>query len=122
METDFDTIVAGLRAWTRDHDQHVRAAVDLLIWHESWLRRRDFCKAALDYGGHGTIRIGWAEAREFAGANPGASTSEMAILDLAVAIGEDRYRLRIMGDAHAKAIVRAFAQALGVAIGGTDGT
>jgi hypothetical protein len=112
VETDFDVIAAGLRAWTRTHDQHVRAAVDLLIWHEHWLRRADFRKAALDSAG-GVIRIGWREAREFAESNPGASTSEMAILDLAVAIGEDRYRLRIMGDAHAKAIVRAFAQALG---------
>jgi hypothetical protein len=30
-----------------------------------------------------------------------------------VAIGENRYKLSVMGDAHAKAIVRAFAQALG---------
>lgn len=112
-DTDFDTLVTGLRAWTKDHDAHVRAAVELLIWHEAWLRRRDFCKAAIDYGGHGMIRIGWTEAREFADAHPGASTSEMAILALAVAIGEDRYRLRIMGGAHARAIVRAFAQALG---------
>jgi hypothetical protein len=113
VETDFDGTVKGLRAWTKDHDPHVRAAVELLCWHETWLRRRDFCKAVLDYGGHGSIRIGWAEAREFAGTIAHASTSEMAILDLAIAIGEDRYRLRIMGDAHAKAIVRAFASALG---------
>jgi hypothetical protein len=112
VETDFDAIVKGLRAWTRTHDAHVRAAVDLLIWHEHWIRHAGFRKAVLDSAG-GVIRIGWREAREFADAGPRGSTSELAILDLAIAIGEDRYRLRIMGDAHAKAIVRAFASALG---------
>ena len=37
----------------------------------------------------------------------------MAILDLAVTLAEDRFRFRIMGAAHSKAIVRAVAQALG---------
>jgi hypothetical protein len=28
-------LIAGLRAWTRGHDPHVRAAVELLIEHDS---------------------------------------------------------------------------------------
>ena len=42
-----------------------------------------------------------------------ASTSERAVLDLAVALGEDRFRLANMGAAHRRAIVQAVARALG---------
>ena len=41
--------------------------------------------------------IDWQAARAFADTGPGASTSQLAILDLAVALGENRYRLSIMG-------------------------
>ena len=41
------------------------------------------------------------------------SSSELAILDLAVALGENRYRLSIMGDVHSRAIAQAVARALG---------
>jgi hypothetical protein len=111
-----ETLVKGLRAWTRHHDSHVRAAVELLIWHGDgfWLRRRDFTDT---FGcvtrGRGEAWIDWRAARAFADAGGKASTSEMAILDLAVALGEDRYRLNIMGHAHSKAIARAVAQAVG---------
>ena len=40
-------IIAGLRTWTREHDPHVRAAVELLIEHDSWLRRADFTPACV---------------------------------------------------------------------------
>ena len=40
-------LIAGLRAWTRDHDPHVRAAVELLIEHDVWLRRPDFTRACI---------------------------------------------------------------------------
>lgn len=110
--SDFDTTVHALRRWAAQMDQSDRAAVDLLTWHETWLRRADFTAAAVvDRGVH--VAIDWAAARAFCDSGPGASTSEMAVLDLAVAIGEDRFRFRIMGAAHSKAIVRAVAQALG---------
>jgi hypothetical protein len=109
---DFDTTVAGLRRWTATHDLHVRAAVELLAWHEYWLRRADFAASAIEKrGGH--LVVDWHRARQYYEAGPRASTSEMAVLDLAVAIGEDRFRFGIMGSAHSKAIVRAVAQALG---------
>ena len=38
----------------------------------------------------------------------------MAILDLAVALGENRYRLSIMGTANARMIAAAVARATGV--------
>jgi hypothetical protein len=113
--SDFDTTVRALRRWTANHDLHVRAAVELLIWHEHWLRRQDFRKACIhdDTAIDGSAWINWRQAREFSGSGPRGSTSELAILDLAVALGENRYRLSIMGDAHSRAIVRAVAQALG---------
>jgi hypothetical protein len=110
-----ETLIKGLRAWTKDHDPHVRAAVELLIWHGGggyWLRRADFTSAAVHRGRYEST-IDWGAAREFVDAGARASSSEMAILDLAVALGENRYRLSIMGHAHSRAIARAVVQAVG---------
>jgi hypothetical protein len=109
--SDFDTLVSALRRWTKDHDPHVRAAVELLIWHEMWIRRADFQRACIEQHGREVV-INWRKAREFADAGSKASTSEMAILDLAVAIGENRYKFSIMGAAHSRAIARAVARAV----------
>ena len=57
--------------------------------------------------------INWRKAREFADAGPTASTSEMAVLDLAVAIGENRFKFSIMGPANSRMIAQAVARALG---------
>jgi hypothetical protein len=113
--SNFDTMVRALRRWTHNHDPHVRAAVELLIWHEHWLRRPDFTRACIrdDTAIDGSAWIHWRQAREFFDSGPRGSSSEMAILDLAVALGENRYRLSIMGDAHTRAIVQAVARALG---------
>jgi hypothetical protein len=109
---DFDTTVHALRRWAASMDRRDQAAVDLLAWHESWLRRADFTTAAVENRGvH--LAINWRKAREFYDSGPGASTSQLAILDLAVTLAEDRFRFGIMGDAHSQAIVRAVAQALG---------
>jgi hypothetical protein len=125
MPDDTETLIAGLRAWTREHDSHVRAAVELLIWHGGsgywlrradggyWLRRADFTSAAVHRGRH-EATIDWDAAREFVDQGPRASTSEMAVLDLAVALGENRYRLSIMDSANSQAIVDAVRQAVGL--------
>lgn len=114
MPDDFVTIATGLRAWTRDHDPHVRAAVELLCWHETWIRRRDFREACVIVDSDDAW-INWANARGFADHNPPrCSTSELAILDLAVALGENRYRLSSMGSAHSRAIADAVAAACAV--------
>jgi hypothetical protein len=110
--SDFDTTAHALRRWAANMDASDRAAVGLLCWHETWLRRADFLAAAVEDRGV-QLAVNWEKARAFAGSRPGASTSELAILDLAVALGEDRFRFRIMGDTHAKAIMRAVAAALG---------
>jgi hypothetical protein len=110
--SDFETTVKGLRAWTKDHDPHVKAAVELLIWHDHWIRRADFAAEVVQWDDVGTAWIPWDRARAFK-RNRAASSSQLAVLDLAVALGTDQYRLSRMDDAEAGAIVRAFATALG---------
>ncbi len=105
-------LVTALCAWTRHHDPHVRAAVGLLIEHDSWLRRPDFTRACVRRS-RGEAWIDWQAARTFADEGPGASTSQLAILDLAVALGENRFRLSIMGAANSRAIAAAVACAVG---------
>ena len=105
-------LTAALRAWTRQHDLHVRAAVDLLIEHDFWLRRSDFTRACV-HRDRGQAWIDWQAARAFVDAGARASTSELAILDLAVALGENRYRLSVMGAANSRAIAAAVARAVG---------
>lgn len=106
-------VITRLLAWTKDHDPHVRAAVELLIWHGYWLRRADFTTACVKRSGRESW-VDWDAARAFVDAGPKASTSEMAILDLAVALGENRYRLSIMGRAHSQVIAAAVRQAVGL--------
>jgi len=110
--SDFDALVVRLRRWTHDHDPHVRAAVELLIWHEIWIRRADFQRACIEWGGREAY-IDWRKAREFTDAGARASTSEMAILDLAVALGENRFKFSIMGPAHSRMIAQIVARAHG---------
>ena len=75
----------------------------------------DFRKAAIEYYPRDRMyTVDWDKARAFVSKGATASTSEMAILDLAVALGENRYRLSIMGAAHSRAIADAVAAAVGV--------
>jgi hypothetical protein len=112
---DFDATVAALRKWTKGHDPHVRAAVELLIADARWLRRQDFTSECVQRDPDGTAWISWAHARDFIGtARSRASTTEMAVLEIAVAIGSNRYKLSYMNDEQAAMIVRAFADALAV--------
>jgi len=110
--SDFDTTVRALRRWTHNHDPHVRAAVELLIEHETWIRRADFQRACVERDAR-EAWINWRKAREFTDADSKASTSEMAVLDLAVAIGENRYKFSIMGTAHSRMIAQMVTRALG---------
>ena len=80
----------------------------------SWLRRADFTRACIRSAAAGRPVSTGQAARAFADAGTVASTSEMAILDLAVALGENRYRLSIMGAANARSIATAVARAAGV--------
>ena len=110
--SDFDTLVRALRHWTHNHDPHVQAAVELLIEHETWIRRADFQRACVERNTR-EAWINWRNAREFVDAGSVASTSEMAVLDLAVALGENRYKFSIIGPANSRMIAQAVARALG---------
>lgn len=108
-----DKLTAGLRKWTRDHDPHVRAAVELLIADGFWIGREDFVQAAVQEDGRGTAWIAWDLAGSF-GRRAGASSSQKALLALAVSIGADRYRLSRMDDRQAGLAVTALATASGM--------
>ena len=110
--SDVDTTVRLLCRWTHNHDPHVRAAVELLIEHETWIRRADFQRACVERNTR-EAWINWRNAREFVDAGSVASTSEMAVLDLAVALGENRYKFSIIGPANSRMIAQAVARALG---------
>jgi hypothetical protein len=121
-EISFEDLAAGLRGWARGQTRHEQAAVELLIWHETWLRRPDFKGACIRQLAAGLVAIiNWDEAREFVnrGCRPRgqrtlpASGSQRAILDLAVALGEDEFRLASLGHVHRWAAANAFAAACG---------
>ena len=59
---DQAALIAGLRAWTRGHDPHVRAAVELLIEHNVWLRRADFTQGCIFRSGRRCMSTGWPPA------------------------------------------------------------
>ena len=109
--SDSGTLIRLLRRWTHHHDPHVRAAVELLIGHETWIRRAGFQRACVERDGR-EARINWRKARQFVDSGSVASTTEMAVLDLAVAIGENRYKFSIMGPANSRMIATAVTRAL----------
>lgn len=93
-------------------DDHRAAAETLLIEHDSWLRRADFRDCVLYDADDDSALIRWWKVREFLDSGPRASTSELAILDLACALGEDRFRLSAMGHAHRDMIRTAITAAV----------
>lgn len=109
---DFDTLAAGLRSWA-EGSRGEEAAVELLIWHESWLRRTDFAGRCVRSNASGAAWILWAAASEFAESGPRASTSELAVLNLAVALGSDRFGISGFGRVHRRKAAEAFAAACG---------
>ena len=103
-----------LRQWATGQDGHVRAAVELLIKHGFWLDHPGFIADCVSTDG-GESRVHWASAAAMLGVGAtGASSSQRAVLDLAVALGSDRYRLSLASDAEAEAAVRAVATATGM--------
>lgn len=108
-------VVAGLHRWIDGHDAHVQAAVWLLLAHEVWPRRGEFLRACVHRSPDGGWWIDFTAARvafdrgEFAQ----ASTTERAVLDLAIALGTDRFAFRAMGPGNARAVATAVAHAVG---------
>ncbi len=110
-----EELAASLRKWAATQDNADKAAVELLIWHEFWLNRADFRAACVaKVSGYTVIR--WRLAREFAEAGPRCATSEETVLRLAVAIALDDFRLSNLGYQHRRAMVEAFARAVGLEV------
>jgi|GEM_PF-2542267 len=107
------TLPAELLDWAREQEPHRRAAVQLLVEHEHWFNRRDFLESDAVYRDPDGAYLRFTRARELfeQGAFP-ASSSEQAVLDLAIALGEDRYRLAGLGPAHRDMLRTALATAL----------
>ncbi len=114
---DFDTITAGLRAWAAGSCNN-EAAVELLIWHASWLRRTDFITACVLKGPDGVMWIDWRRVRVFADAPQVGSSSQKTVLNVAVALGEDTFKLSSLGHVHRYKVAEAFATALGQRLDG----
>jgi hypothetical protein len=110
--TDPAKLAAVLRTGARHDDRHVRAVVELLIDHKAGSAAttspEPACAAARE------AWICWPDARRFADSGPVSSASELAILDHSVALGENRYRLSIMGSVRRQRIETAVARATGV--------
>ena len=107
-------LISDLRVWVANHDEHTKAAVELLINHDYWLRRRDFIDTAVLGIEEGGAYIAWSKAREAydRGDFDRASTTELSVLDLAIAIGEDRYKFTSLGSYNRQIVVDAIATAL----------
>jgi hypothetical protein len=104
---------AGLRVWAAN-DPHSEAAVDLLAAHDVWLHRADFTAAAIDPAGPDFARIQWVKAFEFAVGDVNAPTSALAVLNMAILIGQDMYRLASLDRTNRGLVVRALTHALRV--------
>lgn len=92
-----EEVAGALQRWT-DKANHRSAAEHLLIEHGFWLLRADFLAAAVHYApDHDAAIILWDQARAFLEDGPRGSTSALAVLDFATALGEDRYRITTMG-------------------------
>ena len=91
----------------------MQAAVWLLLTHDVWPRRPEFRAVC----GHdtGVWWIDWGSARTAfdEGAFDRASSTERAVLDLAIELGRDRFRFSRMGAANSRAIVQAVRHSLG---------
>ena len=107
-------VVAGLHAWIDGHDPHVQAAVWLLA-HEVWPRRADFLRACVHRSPDGEWWIDFRAARTAFdnGVFDTASSTELAVLDLSIELGTDRFRFRAMGPGNARAVATAVAHAVG---------
>ncbi len=120
MSAGVEPVVSGLRVWTRDHDLHLWAAVELLIAHGVWLDRSDFrasCvrRAVTPEYGLDWLWIDWRAARAVFDADgfAPASSTELAVLGLAITLAEDRYRLSRMGPANGRLIGAAVTASVG---------
>lgn len=108
-------VATGLRRWIEGNDRNVQAAVWLLLAHEVWPARADFRTTCLCHRSDGQLWIDWRAARRAfdAGTFHVRPGRDRAVLDLVIAVGEDRYRLGAMGPDEARLITAAITHAVG---------
>lgn len=113
----FAELVSRLRASASSQDAPVQAAVELLVEHESWLRKAAFVGAFVKYSS-GLTYVAWSDIHAALDAKARAlvvaSSSELAILRLGVLLVRDPLGLSSLGSANAALAARTFAAALGV--------
>ena len=114
---DFEELAAGLRRRAASRNDRERAAVDLLIWHETFLRRRDFFEAAVGIQGD-DYYVSWGRAARFAEHAAGVSSSQRTVLELAAWIASDPLGLSRLGHIHTYKAAEALADALGQRLDG----
>lgn len=111
MPDDFDVMAAGLRAGTKDHDAHVRAAVELLIEHEHWLWDEGFAAACVRTLGAAAY-ISWENAGAYLDSGPGCSGGQAAVLRVAIDLGSDRWKITRLDGRNRDRIIRAVTSAV----------
>jgi hypothetical protein len=118
MNNKSETTVEKLLRTAETHDPHVRAAVQLLHEHGKWLRNGEVLRCVDDY--EDAAYVDWRRAREQFDAgefNP-ASGSELAVLDFAIELGRNRFRLTSLDSVNSGLVLAALATALRLDVGG----
>ena len=113
-EITYEQAAAALAELAPVPPPHEAAAVRLLLWHKTWLQREDFRRACLTGPPVSRVEIHWRKAAAFLASGPrGTSSSQVAVLEIAIALAEDEFHLTGFGHAHQRAVAEAFATALG---------
>lgn len=113
--TSLNDLVISLVDWSDGQDSNVQAAVELLIEHGRWIADRGFRDACITVDDDATW-IDWDDARAAyeAGRFGAASSSEKAVLDYAISLGENRYQFYRLDFTNRRLVLDATAQALGI--------
>lgn len=113
---DHTRLIHGLNAWAETSEPHVAAAVRLLISHEHWVRDETVVGLCMTTDVDGLVWVHWADLRRRfdAGEFARGSTTERAVLDFAISLGENRYRTTAIGPHVGARMFEAFGNALGV--------
>jgi hypothetical protein len=107
-----DALVAELQHWI-EHEESplVRAAVTLLSRHRRWLDHDTFIRWCVKPTDDGLHRISWRSARlEFQAGNFASGSSDLALLDVAIILGENRLHPEGMKDEHWELVVDALTE------------
>ena len=114
----YEELVDRVLRWAAGQDPHRQGAVQLLIAHDCWLRRNSFCQRAVHLDGDGRAWIDFAAGRDAfnEGVFDAALPTEIAVLNLALALGTDWYNLDRMDARTSAMVAHAFETACGLAL------